>query len=104
MAEQNVKEESRNALAGTQREEVGQCESCNRKLYEGDRGFSYRDGPITCEECSPTLADVIDQNREHLAIPDLDDDDREDAERSLRSMLDRLAAGESAASKVTWVL
>jgi hypothetical protein len=40
------------------------CEACDKKLKEGDLGHRCADGPVLCEECSPTWADVLTQYNE----------------------------------------
>ena len=40
---------------------VGQCEGCGNELFEGDLGHSCTDGPILCEECSPSWGDIKEQ-------------------------------------------
>ena len=37
------------------------CESCEKSLAEGDLGHRCADGPVLCEECSPTWSDVLQQ-------------------------------------------
>jgi hypothetical protein len=40
------------------REVIYECESCSRKLYEGDMHYAYDDGPVFCEEHAPTWNDL----------------------------------------------
>lgn len=40
------------------------CEGCSRLLIVGDLGHRAADGPVMCEACSPTYADVLAQYEE----------------------------------------
>jgi hypothetical protein len=40
------------------------CEGCDRMLVVGDLGHRAADGPVMCEACSPTYADVLAQYEE----------------------------------------
>lgn len=40
------------------------CETCDRKLKEGDLIHRCADGPILCEECAPTWADILTQYKD----------------------------------------
>jgi hypothetical protein len=37
------------------------CEGCERILIVGDLGHRAADGPVMCEACSPTYADILSQ-------------------------------------------
>ena len=37
---------------------VGHCEHCNTILFVGDKGLHCEDGPVLCEEHSPTWGDA----------------------------------------------
>ncbi len=37
------------------------CEGCDKVLSEGTLGHRCADGPVLCEACSPTWADVLEQ-------------------------------------------
>lgn len=44
-----------------ERECLGACEGCNRKIYEGDMFHYTADGCWLCEDHSPMLSDVLRQ-------------------------------------------
>lgn len=48
------------------------CETCDKKLRAGDMGHRCADGPVLCEECSPTFADIMEQYEEAKAAGTLD--------------------------------
>jgi len=50
-----------------EREVIDYCESCNRKLYEGDNVFRYSDGPTFCEAHAPTWNDLKAMQDEQIA-------------------------------------
>lgn len=87
------------------REEVGICEHCEKKLYEGDKGFLYADGPILCEACAPTWNELKAEQDEGIRAGDFKDwfDEPEDAEDARESVLAHIAAGEGD-QRVLWSL
>lgn len=83
-----------------QAEILATCETCGKHLYQGDQYFSFDDGPDFCGNHAPTIADCTRMNEEFLALPDQDEEDREDANISIANLKVRLAAGESQDTKV----
>lgn len=49
------------------------CEGCSRLLIAGDLGHRCADGPVLCEACSPTFADLLKQYSEEGAAEDAED-------------------------------
>lgn len=39
-------------------EELGNCLSCEAMLLNGDKGYRYAEGDMTCADCAPTWADL----------------------------------------------
>lgn len=87
------------------REELAVCESCDRKLYEGDKVFSYSDGPDFCEAHAPTWNDLKDMQDERIADGEfeLDYDSPEDAAEARRTVLAHVEGGEGD-KKYVWGL
>jgi hypothetical protein len=73
------------------------CEGCERMLIVGDHGHRAADGPVMCEACSPTYADVLSQyedatDRASLLVDlDLTEEELADQITSLKAMV---AAGD----------
>jgi hypothetical protein len=40
---------------------IGECINCEKQLFEGDRGLSYSDGPMACEDCAPTYSQAKEE-------------------------------------------
>lgn len=38
---------------------LGVCEGCSNPIWEGEKVYSYDDGPMMCEACAPTYADML---------------------------------------------
>lgn len=76
---------------------AGECEGCTRLLFAGEKGFRYEDGPILCEECSPTYGDAesVFKNRDPA-----DDEDPEDRTSFMRQLETHLAGGGSRTDKI----
>jgi hypothetical protein len=47
---------------------LADCETCGKRLYVGDRGYAYEDGPHFCAEDAPTLAEHIGEWEEQLKL------------------------------------
>ncbi len=48
-------------------EVMDMCESCSKPLFEGDKVFSYSDGPTFCEAHAPTWNDLKAMQDEQIA-------------------------------------
>lgn len=46
------------------KEAIGHCEGCDKPLFDGDKVLDWLDGPMTCEECSPTPQELKEQEAE----------------------------------------
>lgn len=57
----------------THEDYCGSCEGCGKHLFVGDHAFTYDDGPMTCEPCSPTWEDVK-RAMDEQAADDTDED------------------------------
>jgi hypothetical protein len=66
------------------------CESCDRLLIKGDRGHRCSDGPVLCEACSPTWADILRQYQE----PDFAPDDPAEHEKVRALVVSMCATGQ----------
>lgn len=90
----------------TNKESIGDCESCNRSMFEGDLGHYCDDGPIFCEACAPTWNDMKRQHDEAFQggfFLELFDNETERAAAARREVERRIAAGDGE-KKHVWVL
>lgn len=79
-------QELEDAEEGIEGVKVGRCETCDRVLFSGDRGYCYGDDLILeCEDHAPTVADAISSLE--ISLKDGDDldwaDGPEDIEKAL---------------------
>lgn len=72
------------------------CEGCRKPLFDGDRGFSYTDGPTECESCAPTWSDLKSMQDEQIADGTWADnfDTPEEAQDAIDSVRAHIEAGE----------
>lgn len=87
------------------REILDRCEDCSKPLFEGDRVFSYSDGPTFCEAHAPTWNDLKAMQDELIADGTFADhyDSPEDAARARESVLAHIADGQGDV-KYVWSL
>lgn len=86
-------------------EALYQCEGCSKDLFEGDRAHYCSDGPVLCEDCAPTWADIAHEYDEAEARGEFEDlfDDPDMARLSRETVNARIADGD-ADKKHVWPL
>jgi len=87
------------------REVLDVCEHCSRPLFQGDRVFSYSDGPTFCEADAPTWNDLKAMQDEDIADGTWSDhfEEPEEAQDAIDSVAANIAAGHGA-EKCVWPL
>lgn len=87
------------------REVMDVCESCSRPLFEGDKVFSYSDGPTFCEADAPTWNDLKDMQDEDIAAGIWEEhfETAEEAQDARESVLAHIEAGQGDV-KYVWAL
>lgn len=77
---------------------VGQCEVCDKELFEGDLGLNYDDGVFLCADHAPTWANV----KAHLERQDdMGGDDEKRRAAFMVSYGEHIDAGRSPDDKYT---
>lgn len=79
------------------------CEDCSAPIFEGDKRFSYADGPDFCEAHAPTWSDLKDMQDEAIQAGEFEDwfEDPEDAALARRNVLAAIENGDGD-KKVVW--
>ncbi|MDP1628838.1 hypothetical protein [Parvibaculum sp.] len=83
---------------------LGKCVGCETLLFEGDKGFRYSEGEMSCEACASTYQEMKEEAEASLAAGGPDDEFRESSERILKCCEEHVAAGGSLAEKWIWEL
>lgn len=83
---------------------LGDCIGCGADLFEGDKGFQYSEGELSCEACASTYAEFREEAQETLADEFADESEKESAERMLARCDAHLADGGSLSDKWIWEL
>lgn len=95
-------EQVRDALLERHGVEIaGECETCERLLFAGDKGHVCGDGPVLCEDCSPTYADLQKQLLERSQSGGFSEDDLQEQRDSLAAYL---SAGGDPGAKIVHTL
>lgn len=93
------------AVVADDREVWFVCETCERKLYGGDKAFIYSDGPAFCETHAPTWNDLKAEQDELIAAGEWGGLFADDEEAShAASNVERIIAEGRGAEAVAYVL
>lgn len=66
-AEGAIDQEQEEALEAVGVEIIGRCETCDRRLFTGDKAAHIEEGGYLCEAHAPTWSELLDSYRAHGA-------------------------------------